>query len=162
MATTLCGIALVIAMLNQATFAASVYENFDYGFMVEAPKDLSIGADPNSATNHGFAVNLPSSAHLTVTAAYDALFMRSAIADIRQIIEWEHWGKSVRIQRFKVAGLESALAMRDTPTSHAVRISAYRGGILYSFTLDGKSMNKSRDDAVFWALVRGFSLRPLP
>ena len=71
-------------------------------------------------------------------------------------------GQSVRIRRFTAAGVESAAAMRDTPTSHAVRISAYRGGLLYAFTLDGKSRNKSRDDAVFWAAVRWCSLRPLP
>jgi hypothetical protein len=108
---------------------------------------------------------LPSSASLGVSAIYDAAFAGSAIADLRQVVKWKHWGRSVRIRQFKVAGLEAAMAVRDTPTVHAVRIVAYRSqseGIVYEFYLDGKPKNKTRDDAVLWAMVRGFALRPLP
>jgi hypothetical protein len=52
----LVGLALVVTAPSPVTFAAAVYENLDYGFVVTAPKGLSIGPDPESATNHIMAL----------------------------------------------------------------------------------------------------------
>jgi hypothetical protein len=147
--------------------AGQRYANSTYGFTVTIPSHLSTTTAPPPAPQHGIAVTLSPAGHAWIDGSYDARFLGSASAALRDLATDESVAGATPIQAVKVSGLAAARLRYTRDSKVAVRVIAFRPrssdvAIIYTFGLDTDDQHAKRDEMMFDRILRSFTLLPLP
>jgi hypothetical protein len=155
------GIALATGVANQR------YSSQTYGFSVEIPPHLNTETTPPPAPQHGIAITLSSAGHVWIDASYDASFLGSATAALRDLAADESVTPPPPLDAMRLSGLAAARLHYTRDGKVAVRVIAFRPrsgevAILYTFGLDTDNQHAGQDERTFDLILRSFVLLPLP
>jgi hypothetical protein len=143
------------------------YSNQTYGFSVEIPPHLDTTTTPPPAPQHGIAVTLSPAGHVWIDASYDASFLGSASAALRDLATEESVTPPPPLHAMRLSGLPAARLYYTRDGKVAVRVIAFRSrsgdvAILYTFALDTDNQHARQDEMTFDSILRSFLLLPLP
>jgi hypothetical protein len=143
------------------------YSNAEYGFTVRVPSKVSREKSFPPVPQHGIALQLGFGRRIWVDASYDASFLESPIAALRQIASDEGVRTRLSIRQLRLAGLQAAETSYSNADRVATRVVALRSrkravAIVYTLGLDTNRLHLHKDSAIFTRVVGSFVLRSLP